>query len=270
MKKTLSNSPLVYVLAQVKISPIMELEGYIPKLQGLLRKDFPLFNTIDIQTVEIRPQGEPEFKRIKQWHFADRLATTGIIADTNAITIHSTQHDTYENLAKKFERVLTKFNQELDIGLYTRVGLRYVNAIHSEPESYLDKSLLGFNMQESTIFRGKYVARTETLQETNYGLIKIKTSRFSSKDFMEYDDIKNLLIPMELIQGANYLNFDIHENKFPIGSYAILDTDHFSGEMEKNEDFDISKISENLKNLHEGIHEVFNRAITKIAFEKWE
>ncbi|MDU1533795.1 MAG: TIGR04255 family protein, partial [Neisseria sp.] len=53
----LSQQPLVFVLAEFRFSPILEMEKYIPTLQDELRQEFPLIDTQQNQEFQISPSG---------------------------------------------------------------------------------------------------------------------------------------------------------------------------------------------------------------------
>ena len=263
MKRQLRKSPLTYVIAVVKISPIMELKNYIPRMHESIRKDFPICNPIDIRAIEMGPNKELVISEITQWHFADKLSTTGILADANTIMFHTTQYDLFENLVGKFKKVIDNFNAVLEIGLYMRIGLRYINMINIEPKKYLQKELLGFHLQKSEKFKEQYLTKSETIQKTDRGVAKIKTT-YLSKDFIS--DNKDILVPMDLRQGASYLKFDAHAKKMPSDNYAMLDIDHF---IEESKDFNGAEIIKQLKQLHDGCYDIFTHSVTKEALEEW-
>lgn len=176
MESKLTKTPLTYVIMIVKISSIMDLESYIPKLQELIRQDFPISNSVNIHTIDVKPNRELEFKQIKQWHFADKFSTTGILIDANNVMLHATHYDSFGSLSEKFIKVLNNFNKTLKVSLCMRIGLRYINLIHGEPEKYLNKELLGFKMPEKKYFKKNYISNVETYQESESGVMKIKST----------------------------------------------------------------------------------------------
>jgi len=61
MKKALIKPHPPYVMVQVKIGSTKGTESAIQKFKAVIKKDFPLFKIIDIQTVEVQPQERPTF-----------------------------------------------------------------------------------------------------------------------------------------------------------------------------------------------------------------
>ena len=271
MSMQLKNSPLTYVLVQVKISQILEVENYIPKLQEMIRKDFPLFKKINIQKIEIKQNVEkPEISTFNQWHFTDKNSTTGILIDAASIIFHTTMHSSFETLIDKFKKILSDFNKQLGITLYTRLGVRYVNCINSPIEKIIKKELQGFSIDNKNFFKGTYLTKTETTQITMDGAIKIQAIHVNDKNFIA--NLKNIedsdvFISPDLKQVASYLSFDHHENKKPSKDYLILDIDNFS---EQKNDFKVDDILKNLEKLHEGIDIAFKNAVTDVALKEWK
>lgn len=268
MKTKLSKTPLTYVLIQIKISKIMELESkYISKLQEEIRKDFPIFDKFDIQMIEVKPQSEASIRKSTQWHFADKDTTTGILLDNDAISIHTSKYDSFEILIEKFKKVLEKFNAVLDITLSMRLGLRYINIIHPNPNIYIKESLLGFHMVNEKGFKDIYLLKTDNTQETDNGIIKIKTAHFSNKNVVNFENSTDIFVPPDLKATAQYLNFNHHQKTSPDNEYVMLDIDHY---FEKSFDFDVLEIMQKLEQLHTDIKTVFNRAVTEQALRAWQ
>ncbi len=267
MNKLLTKSPLTYVLAQIKISPILEMENYIPKVHDLIRRDFPLCNPINIQAIEVKPHADPRFTKLTQWHCPDSATTSGILLDSGAIMFHTSDYHSFDQLLKEFSNVLGKINKVLEIGLCLRIGLRYVNLIETNPDKYLQKELLGLQLRKTKNLKNKFANKTEILQETDAGKIKLKTFYYS-KESIECTNLKDIIIPPDLSHSTNLLSFDQYNKRSPKGNYAILDLDHFV-EFQKSSKFNLKDIETTLKKLHDGVYEVFCKAITPEAKKDW-
>lgn len=262
MVQKLKNSPLTYVLIQVTINHIGGLSQYIEEMQEAVRRDFPNFNTINIQAYEIKPNSNPTIHSITQWHFVDKRATTGILVSNDSIIIHTNQHDAFDILISRLESVLEKFNTILGISLCQRLGVRYINVIKTNLEEYLQPKLLGFYQNEHPRFKPNFLAKTESIQQTDIGFIKTQATHVSKA---RIKDGQNNLVPLDLLQNASYLNFD--NEKQPKEEFVILDIDHY---VEKQgNDFTIKNITKELKILHDGVYDVFIAAVTNKAMQDW-
>ena len=263
----LAYPPLTYVLAQIKISPIWNIESWVPKLQEAIRKDFPYSNESQVETIvanslEANPGAKVDLKKI--WHFADKSKTSGILLDKDAVTIHTTHYETFGELLHKFITVLVKFHKELNITICTRIGLRYVNLIRENPHKYIHKGLLGFPLSGKEKFLNKYASSTETIQQTSFGFLKIKTI-FGENENETVAEIPKF-IPTELIYPASFLLHKKLDVKKSIKNYVVLDIDHFSQE---NFDFSVKNIEKMLNNFHELVYTTFRYAITEQAYKEW-
>lgn len=261
----LTKAPLTYVLAQIRISPILEMASHIPKLQESLRlkEDLPVYKPISIQVHGFKQSGQVDVQPLTQWHFADKTNTLGVLIDNSSIVVHSSRYESFASIINKIERILGKCNEELKIALYTRIGLRYINVISSAVEKTIEKSLLGFHINGHQDFHDKYFANTETVQETKRGIFKLRTIHVNNPEVQTKP-----LVPPDLFYSASLLSFDHHQKKSKQEKeYVILDLDHL---IDKQGDFEIKHILEKIEKLHDGIEVVFQSAVTKDAIKEWQ
>jgi len=261
MLERLSYSPLTYVLMQVKISDIPHLrEEYIPKIHNSIRKEFPFKEEKKFNTIQIGQQGSQtnfELKPLEQWHFIDKPRTTGIVIDSNSIMLHTTAYETFGQLMSLAKEILKKLNKVMEISLYTRIGLRYINLIQSSIETHVNQKFLGFYIPEL----GKnYKIKTETSQEAGEKTV-LRTCTVR-----EYSSNVSAIpyVPMELT-SANSLSFE-HQNLPKSGEYLILDFDCFSNNTSDFKTVDIEKC---LIQLHKNIQIAFQSSVTKEALSAW-
>lgn len=255
--KKLRKSPLTYVLAQVRISQIESIADYVPKIQEVVRKDFPIYQEVNIQTIEIKDKTDSNIRTSLQWHFKDKESWTGIILDKQTITIHTSKYNGFDELNSKIENILDKFNKILDVSLSVRIGLRYINIIQSDIKEYMQPSLLGFYEKEDDNF----LTSVDTTRKTEDGFIKIRAIHPKNVAFIH----PGKMVPPDLVSSADQLSFkhykDINDE------YVILDIDNF---YQKQLDFDVAKTTKVFSTLHKKIYETFCLAVTKKALKAWE
>lgn len=254
--KTLKKSPITYVLAQVKISAIEDIESYIPKLQESIRKKFPIPQKVSIQTVELKNEVAPNVYASTQWHFKDKESLVGIIVDKRSITIHTSKYIGFDEFQFKVKDILGKFNKILEISLSTRIGLRYINIVRSNFKKYVNPSLQGFYDKDDDNF----LSNVETTRKTEDGFIRVRAIHPKNVAVVH----QNKLVPQDLCASADQLSFVEHGK---IGEeYIMLDIDNC---CQKQNDFDIDDIAEVFEKLHKGIYETFCSAVTKEALKNW-
>lgn len=259
MTKKLTKSPLTYVLAQVKISPIVGIQRHIADIQEKLRKDLPKFN--EIETLDVNVQSDQKDVRVNtRWHFYDKESTTGVVLEKDMIIFHTTNYHTFDQFSEFLEKTLKNINEVLKIGLCTRLGLRYINFIDANIEKHVQKPLLGFPLNFDDIKEtDQGFHRTESVNMTKCdGILKLQSTYTHVKQINQKDF--NLFVPPDLSAVAGLLTFI--QNK-PEDKFFLLDIDHFM--LKKDVDFELKEIIDNFASLHGGISNAFLSAITDEA-----
>jgi uncharacterized protein (TIGR04255 family) len=134
--------PLVYVVAELVISPYYSLAGKVPGLQDRLRSSFP--RTLEAKELVIdgnKPSAQP------LWQLMSADQRLGVHLGTRAISLHATSYVQSNDFLNRWADVLDAI-QQADLGAFVeRAGLRYVDLIvPSEgraPSDYLVDSLKG-------------------------------------------------------------------------------------------------------------------------------
>lgn len=261
MHAKLSKQPVTYVLAQIKFASIEDMANYIPQLQSKIRDNFPHFEQVNIQAIQLREGEKPHPIVFTQWHFMDKKKQTGIILDKQSVTIHTSQYDQFRSFIDIFKKIVSKFHEELNFSLFTRLGLRYVNFIEDGAKE-IDSSLQGFRLLGDKFPLNNFMAKTETTQPTKEGIIKIQSMHIENKAII--NNVENIFVSPDLIDTARLLSFE-HYTK-PQTAFLILDIDHSSN---KQEDFIISTIVESFDKFHEIIYESFCKAVGENNLSNW-
>ncbi|MFN7096781.1 MAG: TIGR04255 family protein [Gammaproteobacteria bacterium] len=265
MHQKLATSPITYVLAQVIFTNIESISDYIPRLQDKIRELFPHFQTMNSQIIPLINGQQVMPSSNIQWHFIDKNKHTGIILDGRSITIHTSLYSNFEMLLDKFCQILKWGNEILKFGLITRTGLRYINFIANDLDK-IEQHILGFKLNvdedKDTLVPDKFLTKTETVQLSHCGVIKIQATHISDKASIA--EIRNTFITPELIDGASMLSFEHY--KEPEKDFLLLDIDHFN---DHQFEFDVEKIRNNFKQLQEVIYQVFCRAVGNNILAYW-
>ena len=250
----LRNSPLVMVLAQLRFSPVLSMEKYIPDIQETLRATYPRFTKNNIQTFRLGP--EPQLEPDIHWVFLNKERSTSITLAKTFASLSTNCYDTFEVFVREFESMLESL-VPVDISLQERLGLRYVDLIQlkkSETFSdYFQESILGLTGQEfaaeAPLNRFEFTGRTE------YGKIVIKCT----------EDTDGNYLPSDL---ANHrLNYGDGKFTFSEGELIrLLDFDHYS---ENSKEYQITDTINDLGNLHKNCDAAFREVVTPYAMEQW-
>jgi uncharacterized protein (TIGR04255 family) len=251
----LQNSPLVYVLAQVRVSAVMSIEKYVPDIQERLRhQGFPRFQRGKIQEIRLDPAQAPKINTFDRYEFQNKDGTSGIVLAPDFISLHTSQYDTGENFEQVLKTALDVAHEIVKFNLVERVGLRYIDLIrlgkNETWSEYIQPTLLGLDPEKLGV--SKSLSRFEFVGITEVGTLVV---RYSQSD-------QGIILPLDLIPST--LKHDVQLNASEL--VAFLDIDHFS---EQSRDFDVSAVMEIVSDLHDTTTRAFRNAVTETALIRW-
>lgn len=261
MHPKLFKAPVTYMLAQIKFSSIEGIASRIPELQDKIRNDFPHYQQVNIQSIQLREGQQPTAATLTQWHFMDKEKQTGIILDKQTLTIHTSLYKQFQPLLNSFEAVVKQFHEILHFSLFTRLGLRYINLIENGITK-VDTGLQGFQLKENGFDESEFITRTETTQRSQEGVLKVQATKVPDKKII--GNAQNIFVPPELVDMARLLSFSRH--KSPENEFLMLDIDHFDN---RQGDFDIKEIFGRFNKLQEIIYRVFCKAVGVENLKIW-
>jgi uncharacterized protein (TIGR04255 family) len=248
-------SPLVYVIGQVRISPVVAIEKYIPEIQEQLRhKGFPRFVKGQIQEIRFEIDAAPKMHAVDRYEFQNKEGTSGIALTMDFISLHTSKYEVYGKFEETLSAALTIIHQVVSLSLVERIGLRYIDLIRLSAgekfSDYLQPGLLG--LEEEKLGVQKSLSRFELVGITDVGKLVVRYSQSDNGAFLPAD-----LMPSSLK----------HDVQIPSGEkVAFLDLDHFA---EESHDFETVSVLETLGRLHENLDRTFRSAVTATALQKW-
>jgi uncharacterized protein (TIGR04255 family) len=253
----LLKSPLVMVLAQVRISHVAKMGDYVDDIQERLRNSgFPRFEEGRAHEIILRAGLQPEIREHSRWEFQNKERSTGIIVMQNAIVLHTNSYDTFDHFAKALRLALDVIGDAVKPALVERLGLRYVDLIRSEAgdswTAYLKEGLHG--LSPSSIGMTEGLQRHETIGTTKVGQLVVRCVQSTNGSFLPAD-----LSPTTL---------DYRKLAVPSGELVtLLDLDHFT---EVARDYNVDQVMGAMWDLHENLDVTFREAVTEHAMKKWE
>jgi uncharacterized protein (TIGR04255 family) len=258
----LPRSPLVVVLGQVRFSPILMMESYIPAIQDELRRSgFPGFRkgVVDEVTWSFaqNASADPAVETVKRprWEFFAANATWRIVLTEDALTLATSEYVRYEEPFERFMRTaLAALDTGASLQVVTRLGLRYVDLVQAASDEslgeYLHPKLLGvpaekLGMREAT----PYIQIRGT---TEAGLMVVRCV-FTDTGQSIPPDLADLELPIR--------------SRPPVGTtVAILDFDHFAPVQIP---FQLEETMDRLSGLHDTLDVAFRNSVTPVALERW-
>ncbi len=267
----MKNAPVYYVLAQVRLNPIMTLEQYIPAIQDSMRKaGFPDFQKNFIALLNIGPPGQPPPEQPTgavmvpqvRYKFIDAKRTAGFVLDPSFLMFHTTHYDTFEPFLETILRGISIVNRYTEWSYSERIGLRYLDAVipqdGKDVSPYVSPRFLGFvgQFEDSELI--------QSVSETRYRRgDDFLTSRVFFYKHTEGNPDTDVAFPPDL--GTDSLVL-MEKFKKATGTYAIFDNDSWH---DNREDFSVASIERHFKDLRKNIGRAFDLMATERALNMW-
>lgn len=262
----LKNGPLIYVLAQIQISPVLKIGKFVDDIQERLRGDYPRLQKKTIQSVNLALLGseksaEVDLEKViethNRWLFTNEQETTGFILDNSSFALHTTDYPTFEPFLEWFRAGITILGEVVDVGLVQRLGLRYMDLIdpigNDSIDQYVSEGLHGFPLHHIAE-TNDYSSQTISRGETSAGYLVARYTR-SKEEISLPSDITPLVLPHD------------HKKRNPDKLAALLDFDHYRTETIK---FSPDEIMKRMRELHDATSTIFHGTATEHAFKKWQ
>ncbi len=248
----LKKSPLVYVLAQVVISPILAMKEYIPTIQEKLRhKGYIRYQEVQSQAIIFTP--DLKLTPSIRWIFSNKENQESIVISPESIVFETTKYHVFDTFIESLKSLLEMIQKIVNVDLSERIGLRYVNALRTFGEEsfsdYLKPGLLGLSQEEFGVQQTFY--RFEIVASTTVGQLVLRLSK------------SNDGLPPDLTSTTLTYPLDLNRNE----TIMLLDIDHFSIQQR---DFIPSELVQSMWQLHEYTDKAFRAAVTDKAFKLWE
>jgi uncharacterized protein (TIGR04255 family) len=252
----LRKAPLVYVLGQVVISPVLQMKEYIPKIQEELRKrGYPRFQENQIQDVIFGPQ--PQARVSSRWIFLSTNNQESVIISNEFIALETSAYDTFEKFVEELINVVEIVHRIVKIALVERIGLRYVNLIQPNQneafDDYIYSGLLG--LPENGTGINRLISQYELRDQSDSG----------GQLIVRFIQTKGVgFLPPDL--EASHLSFKPEFQSNSGVTKGILDIDHL---LMSQVDFNSSELSKTMWELHKWTKQAFETAITDEALKRW-
>ena len=251
----LRHSPLIYVLAQVRIGAILQMADYVPQIQERLRKaGYPLYREGEIHEVRFVAE-KLDSLRMQRWHFDNIASNAGFLVQTGSVVFHTTAYETHEDFFAKLEQGLAIIHEVAGIGVVERIGLRYLDAVQADDDhdlgDYLQPGIRGLDLSAIGALQPQQFA--SLVSETQAGGKLVVRIRQQTEGEILPPDLQ----PPDLVETKT---FD------PGKPTAILDYDHF---IEQVTPFSLAEIMQTFGKLHTVVSGAFQNSVSSFALERW-
>ena len=262
MKRThsalrLSKTPLIFVLAQVRVAPIAQIESFLPAIQETLRhRGFPNLLKRKFMIDHAPPGGEHVKQERIQWEMMNVAKTRSVLIDEGSLVLQTTAYDSGESFLADLQIALDAFKEHAKPTDLLRVGLRYVDLIKPIGSLKLD-ALVAPSLRPAAVnLPWPSVAHFwESLRETSS----------NTKLLVRYTEaMRGFAFPPDL---GPFISLQLNRAPEQDSAFGLLDTDHFD---ERRGAFDVSDTIERAGDLHDILDQSFRELVTPAALEAWK
>ena len=254
----LHHAPVVYVLCQIRFSPVEKMADYVPAIQETLRTEYPVFDREQLGGVTLGPSAQPVFVQNEmRWRFETRDRQTGFMLSTQQLITHTTSYVDSDDFRRRIVRGFQTVHEVAKLGFIQRVGLRYVDLVipneGEQIEDYVDSSVVGFR----PTVRGLTPDISQQFLQTRSamgGVLMMRASRAHHSS----------ALPADLLPTPLKLKREPHADQ----ESMLLDWDHYIDAV--NLDPDPVQLTETLRRLKAPISTIFQEAITEHAVQVWQ
>lgn len=247
--------PLVYVVAELVISPYYSLAGAVPRLQDRLRSGFPrTFEANEIVVDGAKPSTHP------LWQMMSADQRHGVQLGTRAISLHATSYLQSSDFLDRWAGVLDAI-QEADLGAFVeRAGLRYVDlivpSVGNAPSDYLAEGLKGIVLEEARCTGSMWAAAFQF----DGSMVNLRAGAPSPQGMLLPPDFNALALakPAVMLEAEALLKAES-----PIG---FVDTDCI---REIGRVFDAHELLERYKAMQRLTSSTFKAALSDMAKREW-
>ena len=254
----LTHSPLILALAQVRMTPVLRMESYIPDIQDRLRKNG--FPKVRRRVVRIESQDQKgktlQIEERSDWEFVNKGDQVALVVSENSMAMITSNYTSFDEFAGQLENCLDIVHEVVAISGVERLGLRYVDLIEPTLEKplshYLSPQILGLSLEGLG-------TRLANMSET-----VLETGDHQKLVLRCVERPKGVVLPPDLLPIGVKLKKELKSNV----SFGILDSDHYVEFNEEPMEFGTAAVLNRLGGLHDALDQSFRKAVTPIAIEK--
>jgi len=137
----LPKAPLVRVIGQVRIPPVLSLEKreFIAPFQEAIRSTYPVLRPEQTQGIVLGPQGVAPGPKQIAWRFSDVDGGWRVSVTPEFVAIETTSYTSRDDFLKRLRFVLDAFAEHVEPAIVQRLGVRYVDRVTGEALADISK-----------------------------------------------------------------------------------------------------------------------------------
>jgi uncharacterized protein (TIGR04255 family) len=246
-REILGKSPLRLVLGQIRFPLLFRFneKPFLAPFQEAIQPDYPRVSSEQQTVIKFSAKGVEPTTGESLWRFSDRQRNWSVILGESALTLESRRYSDIDDFLGRFEKLLSAAMNHLGIEDRTRVGLRFVNELHSPDADTLS--------QWTELLNPKFVgyAGADLLDgKVEHAFHDIRCKRSDG----------TLVIRHGLLTGTTVEPRPGEEASSEQGRFYLIDFDYFD---EEQRELDIATTMQQLRAYNESMYQLFRWALDK-------
>jgi uncharacterized protein (TIGR04255 family) len=252
----LPRAPLIFVLAQVKFTPVLKMESYVPDIQEYLRhRGFPKYRQENISNIIIGSEAKADI--VKRWIFEDPENHKQFVLTTESVAFQTTAYDTFDTFLSHLMLATEPLAKYARVELIQQIGLRYVDLLANiddlKSSELLAPGLRGIPVSAMELQQGAFSFAMQF--QTPCGVLTIRSIQ-----------LMGLPTPAILPPDIGQISLTFPDWISKAQDPRMLDFDHIT---QRNIPFTQDALSEELNNLHQYTDRAFRSTSTPEALKAW-
>ena len=214
----LPNAPLTASLVQIRFPDVHSIDKaeFIAEFQESIRDDYPLNHADHISGFELMKDNVRQTTE-KNWRFLDKKKQWRLSLATNFIALETSAYQSHQDFVNRIVTVVNALSETIKPSVMTRIGVRYVNRIHSsqlkELSRFLRPEILGIFTKDD----GGQI--TQTLNQVN-----VKTddgSMMSRWGYMPANETHDPDLMPQIAEPSFFLDIDVFNNFTEVQNFEV-------------------------------------------------
>lgn len=146
----LTDPPLVNVIAQLRFPTLISIEKptFIADFQEAIRKSYPILRPERQLGASVGPGGISPGEALTVWRFESQDPDSWLVTLTqNFVSISARKYTSRQDLLTRMKLILESLKTTLDLNVYDRIGVRYVDRLTgthlNQIDSLINSAILG-------------------------------------------------------------------------------------------------------------------------------
>ena len=205
----LPNAPLTAALIQIRFPDVHSIDkaDFIAEFQECIRADYPLNHADHITGFELMKDNVKQTTE-KNWRFLDKKKKWRLTLATNFIALETSAYKSHQDFIHRIVAVVNALSETIKPGVMTRIGVRYVNRIHSSQlkdiTRFVRPEILGIYIKD---YRSQF---TQTLNQVN--VTTDVGSMMSRWGYMPANQTHDLDLMPQIEKPSWFLDIDVFNN----------------------------------------------------------